>query len=134
MAFRGYIPADRMSFPTPSTPSSLRTLHGFLSDETRRSHGTTVPALPGYDPFLPTPRRLAATGFHLGLRSTLEFCSQPSALRSTTGFTLQLRQHLSWPFSPSGYCSVTALGDEALPFWGLLPLEGSFAITDGFPE
>jgi len=110
MAFREQIPVDRMSFPTLLTPTSLRAPHGFLSDEARSSHCLAVPVLPGHDPFLPTPCRLAATGFHLGLRSTLKFCSQPRVLRSTTGFTPQLRQRLSWPFSPSGFCSMTALG------------------------
>jgi len=37
---------DRMSFPTPLTPSPFRTLHGFLPDETRRSHGTAAAVLP----------------------------------------------------------------------------------------
>jgi len=110
LTFRDYIPADRISFPTPPTPSPLPTLHGFLSDETHSSPCLTAPALPDHDPFRLTPCRLAATGFHLGLQSTLECYSQPSLLRSTTGFTPLPRQHLSWPFSPSGYCSIIALG------------------------
>jgi len=110
LTFRGYIPVDRMPFPAPLTPSPLRALHGFLSDETCRSHGLTALVLPSRDPFHPTHHRLAAVSFHLGLRSTLECCSQPSALRSTSGFTPRLRQHLSWSFSPSRCRSMTALG------------------------
>jgi hypothetical protein len=107
----------------PDTPasSSFRALHGFLPDETPRSHGMAAPVLPGYDPLQPAPRRLAATGFHLGLRSTLELCSQPSAPRSSMGFTPPVRRHLSWPFSPSGYRSMTALGVKPFPFGGCYP-------------
>lgn len=41
------------------------------------------------------PCRLATTGCHHGVRSTLEFCSWWRALRSSAGFTRHWRQHLS---------------------------------------
>jgi len=41
------------------------------------------------------PCRLATTGCHHGVRSTLEFCSWWRALRSSAGFTRHKRQHLS---------------------------------------